>query len=272
MEENVNNKLNTFLNNERISKEYYDELKYVAIITNFDYNILKWFRKLHSFEVQGWRNKTITKKICEMLANRGKIQFYALFCPSYLKGEGKAGFRTDDVGNTSKNGLQKLKEITAFTRELGFDCEVPEAIFFDIALEQPEKTIGMLEDLRTNIDNFLKYVPNDMKFSLLSERFPELLDIVGRAGIVLEPLPVDEKVLKRIVERGKKFYDLFGWEDEKIIARSKVIASSEAMVGTFLRYRIPNGIMVYTPTMLERAQVYSGKRQEDPLVIVVPKK
>lgn len=65
----------------------------------------------------------------------------------------------------------------------------------------------MLDDLEKNIENFKKYVPENMEFSLLSEEFPELMDIIGYHGIVIEPLPVDEIILKRIIERGKKFYD-----------------------------------------------------------------
>lgn len=83
---------------------------------------------------------------------------------------------------------------------------------------------------------------------------------------------VDEVILSRIIERGGKFYELFGWSNEKIVNRSKVIASSESTVGNIIRHRMPNSIMVYTPTMLERAQVYSGKKQNDPLPIVFPKK
>lgn len=72
-----------------------------------------------------------------------------------------------------------------------------------------------------------------MEFSLLSKEFPELIDIIGYHGIVIEPLPVDEIILKRIIERGKKFYKLFGWSSEKIEECSKVIASSEAIVGMY---------------------------------------
>jgi hypothetical protein len=168
--------------------------------------------------------------------------------------------------------LERLDEITKMTRRMGFKCEDPEAIFFDISLEQPEKTIYMIDDLNKNIENFCKYLPEGMKFSLLSEKFPELIDIIGYKGIAIEPLPVDDVILNRIIDRGKKFYELFGWSMEQIIARSRIIASSEATVGTFLRHRMSNAIMVYTPTMLERAQIYSGKHQNDPLAIVIPKK
>ena len=272
MVSNINKKLNEFLNGEKLSKENFDDLKNVANITNFDEKILTWFRYLQTIEVVGWRNKLVTKKICEILEKDQPLQFYSLFCPSYIKGDGEAGFRVDDVGNTTKNGLKRLSEITKMTRKLGFKCNDPEAIFFDISLEQPDKTIYMIGDLKKNIENFCKYLPEGMKFSLLSEKFPELMDIIGYKGIVVDPLPVDDVILNRIIDRGKKFYELFGWSMEQIIARSRVIASGEAIVGTFLRYRMPDSIMVYTPTMLERAQIYSGKHQDDPLAIIIPKK
>ena len=272
MVSNMNKKLNDFLKGEKLSKENFDDLKNVANITNFNEKILTWFRYLQTIEVVGWRNKLVTKKICDILEKNQPLQFYSLFCPSYIKGDGKAGFRTDDVGNTTKNGLKRLDEITKMTRKLGFKCNEPKAIFFDISLEQPEKTIYMIDDLNKNIENFCKYLPEGMKFSLLSEKYPELMDIIGYKGIVIDPLPVDDVILNRIIDRGKKFYELFGWSMEQIIARSRVIASGEATVGTFLRHSMPDAIMVYTPTMLERAQIYSGKHQDDPLAIIIPKK
>lgn len=195
-----------------------------------------------------------------------------MFCPSYIKGNGEAGFRTDDVGYTTINGLKRLSLIADYSQKLGFKCNKPEAIFFDIALEQPEKTIYLLDDLAKNIDNFIKYVPTNIKFSLLSEKYPVLMDIVGYDGVICDPLPVDNIILNLIVDRGRKFYELFGWDKEKILFRSRVIASSEAIVGAFLRSDMGDAIMVYTPTMLERAQIYSGKKQDDPLAIIIPKK
>lgn len=111
-----------------------------------------------------------------------------------------------------------------------------------------------------------------MSFYLLSDKFPELMDIIGYRGITIDPLPIENKILNRIVERGGKFYGLFGWDDNKVIERSKVIASSEAIVGVFLRHNMGDAIMIYTPTMLERAQIYSGMHQNDPLAIIFPKK
>ena len=269
---NSDDYIRQLLKGREVIKEYFDELKYVAKITNRDGRILQWFLYLQSIETTGWRSKAITTKICSILSNDEPVQFYALFCPSYKKGTDAVGFRTDDVGKTSKNGLQALSDITEDTRRLGFRCIDPEAIFFVLVLEQPEKTMGMLDDLEINIENFKKYVPNNMSFSRLSEKFPELIDIIGVCGITTNPLPIEDKIFNRIIERGEKFYQHFGWSKDMIIERSKIIASSEAIVGAMLRQRMINGIMVYTPTMLERSQIYSGRQQKDPIAMIFPKK
>ncbi len=33
---------------------------------------------------------------------------------------------------------------------------------------------------------------------------------------------------------------------------------------------MPDAIMIYTPTMFEKAQVYYGKHQDKPLAIIIP--
>ncbi len=191
------------------------------------------------------------------------IEFYALFCPSYKKGAGKHGFRVDDIGDTSRWGIRYLQEIVTKTKELGIQCKPPRAIFFDIAVEQPEKTLKEIDNLKENIENFKKYVPKGMTFELLSQLFPFLSDTIGYEGVKVSPLPVPQITLDRIVERGAKFYKLFGWSKEQVQERSEVIASSEALVGNVIRYLMPNSIMVYIPTMLERAQVYYGLHSND---------
>lgn len=244
--------INDYLHGKRISRSDYADLKQVGNRPK----LLDWFCYLHTWEIAGWRNKNINKLLTDVLSSQQPIQFYAMFCPSYKKGIDAHGFRTDDVGETSKTGIQRLQEITDHTRSLGFVCRQPLAIFFDLALEQPEKAIHELDNLQTNIANLKKYTPESIEFSVLSELFPVLKNIIGYQGIEISPLPVSEKVLKRIVERGEKFYHLFGWSKDQIVKRSRVIISSETVVGHVLRHELPNAIMVYTPTMLERSQLY----------------
>ncbi len=274
----VNKIINDFTGRKKIPKHEFDSLKLVIEnVPNFTIkkhlNILLWFDYLHKIETIGWRPNNLTRKITKLLQDSEKypINFYSLFCPSYKKGIGMHGFRTDAVGDTTIWGVKMLLEIERFTNFLGFKTTKPEAIFFDLAVEQPEKSLAELDDLEANIVNFKKQIPNSIAFKKLSQVYPVLADVVGYQGVKLNPLPIPNKIFLRIIERGQKFYQLFGWSEAQILERSRVIASSEGLVGYILRDSKPNGIMVYTPTMLERASIYSGRRQNDPLPIIFPK-
>ena len=142
-------------------------------------------------------------------------------------------------------------------------------------LEQPEKIVNPrgLNDLEKNIINFQKLVPFGMKFKKLSQLSSSLFLQIGYKGKSFDSPPIPESAFKRIVERGLKFYQNFGWNKEKVITRSKIIATCESLVGEYLKKNFKNGVMIYTPTMLERAQVYSGMSYEvDPLPMIFPKK
>lgn len=279
----INVLLNEFLEGGRIPKHEFDDLKFVlGKIQNLGRDerdrILNWFRFLQKIEIVGWRPKAITLKVIKILlanSRRRKTCFYALFCPSYKKGKGVFGFRTDGVGVTTEAGIKNLVSIWAETKRLGFYCESSLAIFFDVAIEQPEKVIpsGGLKDLEINIKNLKAKLPRNVRFIRLSELNRKLFKKIGYSGVVSDPLPIPTDVFDRIVERGKKFYKLFGWTEARVIERSKIIATSEAMVGAYLKRHYPNGIMVYTPTMLERGAVYSGMEfTTNPLPIIFPKK
>lgn len=270
----INSIINDYLGNKRIPQHQYDDFKIVVQTIGFNKLVFDWFTFLQSIETVGWRPKLVTQKLSQMFATataKNPVEFYALFCPSYKKGDGIHGFRTDDIGMTSLLGIRKLHEITKEAKKLGIPCAEPRAIFFDIAVEQPDKSLTEIEDMKININNLRRNIPKGMKFELLSEVFPYLLDTVGYQGIKISPLPIPQQTLNRIIKRGSKFYELFGWSKKQIKERSEVIASSEALVGNTIRYAMPNSIMVYTPTMLERAQIYSGmKFESDPLPIIFP--
>lgn len=272
-----------YLKTERVSRLEFDDLVNAteAVLDEhkiYIFKVLSWFRSLRDIEIEGWRTKESSRKIAKLIAGglRGKqVSFYSLFCPSYKKGDGAFGFRIDGVGTTTEVGLKNLVGINNLSRGLGIKTSSPIAIFFDIAVEQAEKVLAnnCIQDLETNMKNFRRKLPSGISFKKLSQYMPELFNEIGYKGIIKEPLPIPEDIFARIVERGKKFYDLFGWSNTQILERSRVIATSEALAGNALRSVIPNGIMVYTPTMLERAAVYSGMNyKNDPLPIIFPRK
>lgn len=272
-----------YLGPERVSRLEFDDLVNVAQSLESKEldktkKVFDWFRLLRMVEIEGWRTKEVTKRITHLIFEglSGKeVCFYALFCPSYKKGDGVFGFRTDNVGATTETGLKNLVNITRASKSMGISCASPMALFFDIAVEQAEKVLSnnCLSDLEVNINNFRNRLPSGVGFEKISQFLPRVFTEIGYQGVIRTPLPIPDKTFTRIVERGRKFYELFGWSENKILERSKIIGTSEAIVGEELRTKIPNGIMVYTPTMLERAAVYSGMTYEtDPLPIVFPKK
>lgn len=278
----TNDKINKFLENKRTPAHEFADLKIVVeacedISWSKLERIFRWFRFLQSKEIVGWRPKAMTKKIVGLLKNnspKNKLTLYTLFCPSYKKGKGAFGFRTDDVGKTTLAGIENLKNFHKQTKELGFEIENPLAIFFDLAVEEYDRVMSnnALGDIEENIKNFKHRLPSHFRFIKLSD-YGILKREIGYQGIQLNKLPIPEKTLERIIERGHKFYKHFGWTVEQVRERSLTIACSEALVGEFLRQEFPRGIMIYTPTMLERGAVYSGmKFNSDPLPIIFPKK
>lgn len=275
-------KVNLFLKQEKIALNSFKELCFVAeLCVSLEHNpdkILTWFRFLQVNEIPGWRTKEITKKIAQLLINNSKlnkIQFYALFCPSYKKGDNAFGFRLDGVGVTTVAGIANLLKFYNETQNLGFLCETPLAIFFDLALEQYDKIVAndCLSDLERNIENLKQMLPGGVDFKKLSDLDESLKEKIGYAGYRWDKLLIPQQNFDRIVKRGKKFYDLFGWSEEKIRERSLIIANSESLVGDYLKQNYKTGMMIYTPTMLERGAVYSGFGfKNDPLVVIFPRK
>lgn len=131
----INKTLNEYLDNKRISKDRYYDLRIVVEEIGYNKTVLDWFIHLQSIETVGWRPKLVTQKLAKMIANASKetpIEFYALFCPSYKKGIGVHGFRIDDVGNTSLWGIKVLKEIVDKTTKLGIHVNPQELSFLTL--------------------------------------------------------------------------------------------------------------------------------------------
>lgn len=276
----TNDKINQFLAGRKLPVSQYRELRWVGdqlAMTPIDRlnKIFGWFRFVQDMEIPGWRTRQTDKKMIEVLVNNSesnKLVFYALFCPSYKKGDGKFGFRTDGVGQTSLSGMYNLMMCHDKALELGFVVDNPLAIFFDLALEQYDLLVkeNGVQDLETNIANLKKIAPPGVSFLRLSD-MGTLEKEIGYRG--LKGCSFDKtEILDRIVERGKKFYKLFGWTDEQIKERSTIVANSEHRVAQFLKDEFPHGIMVYTPTMLERAEIYSSKIDAEQIPILFPQK
>lgn len=168
-----------YLGKKRVNRLIFDDLSIVSeelveATTIERGKIFDWFVALQKNEIVGWRNRACTRKITRLLLSslRGdKVRFYAIFCPSYKKGDGMYGVRTDGVGQTTISGLDNLKTWHEISDAMGFRLEKPLAIFFDIALEHAKKIIenNGLVDFEKNIENFRSVVPKEIDFVRLSE-------------------------------------------------------------------------------------------------------
>lgn len=278
--------INRALRGQRIDPSHFSELEYLWKLAKQspmrEENLKRSFalaRFIQIHEIAGWRNKTVTKKLWTILLENQRnspLRFYAFFCPSYRKGINEVGFRTDGVGETTKRGLYALKILHQYANRLGFISEPPLAIFFDLAIEQFNAVIAqkLLTDLEKNFQNFKKEA-TQLNSEIIVQRLSHLdnfIQKIGIKGVHKGPLGVPKEIFKRVVQRGRLFYRLFGWTDSQVIERSKIICRSESLVGAWLRQTYPFGIMLYTPTMLERLFVYSGMDyRHDPLPIITIK-
>lgn len=276
------NKVNRILGGKRIDPEEFSELKFIYEICGscvgeeLRIKVLNFFLFVQKNETRGWRTRQMTRIIVDFLLNNTKnnpITLYSLLCPSYKKGIGEFGVRTDGVGETTIVGIDRLFYFYEEILRMGFYVEKPLIIFFDLALEQYDKIVmeNKLCDLNVNIKNIVSILPTNGVFYKLSD-YQYLLDEVGYKGITLDTLPITENLFNRILERGRLFYQLFKWSNKDIYNRTLTVVSSEAVVGKYLKAIIKNGVMLYTPKMLERAYIYSGLDLEsNPLPVIFPK-
>jgi len=231
-------------------------------------SVLRCLEFIAEGEIIGWRSKQMTKALVSQLLapflGHRKLTIFAIFCPSYKKGIGSFGFRTDGVGETTRLGLKNLADLYNCAVKNNIPLNKPLGLFFDVAVENHQKVVknNGLSDLNINFEN-LKKEATKLSFPFIFQKIskiPELFEKIGYQGIICGPLPISRASYSRILERGRKFYQLFGWTEKEVVFRTKVIARSEYLVGKWLRKEIMPAILVYTPTMLERGEIYSGRQ------------
>lgn len=259
-----------------VVEEHYKELQYIKskLLKNKSEEevnrVISAFKFIHNNEIVGWRNKQVTNKIVELLL-RNKFVLYVLFCPSYKKGFDALGY-TGKIGENTKKGIEVLTKFESFFSSLGIELAT-KAIFFDIAVERFNdlklSDQDWIHDLQNNYYDLLNKVPFNFETTRLSSH-TELMSRIGYEGIANKDA-VPNEVYNRILERGRKFYLHFGWDEEQIKERTDIVVGSESYVGNWLRKEYPHSIMLYIPTMLERLYIYSGHNYKtDPLAVICP--
>ncbi len=224
-----------------------------------------------AFETQKLINNLL---FCQL--NRKLFTVLGLLCPSYKKGINCIGFNKE-IGETTKRGIKNIKTTLEKLQELNFLSEGV-VVFSDLVVENYNEMINNNQflEIKHNIasvkDFVFKNAPN-LKLKLLSdfENFKEIMPVQGIDG---EPDLVSKDLFNIVLKRNKTFYgQQFGWPEEKIIKRTKILACSYPVIGDFFRKEFSPFLFVYTANSLERARMYQGtKEKTNPIPIFFPTK
>ncbi len=221
-----------------------------------------WFEKNECGNFRT-REETVAllETLTEAIQNGEKLQFIALFCPSYKKEKGAVGFNTE-IGNTTKRGIANLSRIKNKANEFGFECEAF-AIFSDLALENSHKlTKTDYNDLELNFKDFCRIgenIDSSISFVKLSE-IGESMEKIGYNGFKNAKSPLSEKEILHINKRSEQFYkEKLGWKKSDILKRTKELSCSCSAMGRIFSMEFENPIMVMTENIYERGIFYSAE-------------
>jgi len=239
-----------------ISDSIYDGLKKAAL----------FWKNLMLSEAEGFRDSigrlSFHRLLKEVIEKDKPINYFGILCPSYKKGIGAYGF-ADKPGNTTHRAFANLMRIVENTVNMGIKCDA--CMFFaDISVENYEKLTD--DDFR----DFQRIIKLDsviaksygIKFSTLTQEFPELSEKVGIEGKQRDfhEMNVSEKAFKRSLWRDRQFYPKnFGWSIEKADQRTMTHAHSYFYQGESIRRVFSYPVMVYSAYDYEKAGLYNGK-------------
>lgn len=242
--------------------------------------IARFLQWIAQNETENLRTSEETERLIdsllENLINKKDFVVLAFLCPSYKKGQGALGFNRE-IGETTKRGLTNAFKTYQKLREIGFSVKM-NVIFSDLVLENYDEIVAnnLMPEMVSNINSAKKFtiqLDPSIKFSTLSN-YKKAAKKIPPKGIVGEPDQIDKNTFELILKRNTNFYsNQFGWKDEKIISRTKILACTYPVIGDFFREEFPYFLFVYTANSFERSKMYQGlKSKTDPIPIFFPKK
>lgn len=238
--------------------------------------LIRWWCYLNKVTYQELRDNItsfkIQKIISKAIANNNKIILYAIFCPSYIKGEGEIGY-TGKTGENTKKKILNLERFVSKSINLGLKVSV-NVYFSDIMLENYEKLKGTdyRVKLNKNFDDFKSYFSsNKFNFYKLSD-FKQLNKSIGETGILSGKLHISKKIYIKLLNRNRVFYkNILGWKEKEITKRTKILIRSYQLLGLYFRKKYPEAIMYWVESSHERGIMYSIPILNNPIPIIYPK-
>jgi len=240
-------------------------------------NFLKW---ISDNETKNLRTSFETMRLIDFLIeaidSRKELVVLALLCPSYKKGIGEFGFNKE-IGESTRIGVDNTGRVYGTLRDMGFNVRMV-IIFADLVIENYKEITShnALGDLQSNISSARSYLAekSDLaEFHKLSS-FNYIASRLPLCGIDDNWNSIDFSTYQLVLKRNMNFYiNQFGWTTDKVVARTKTLASSYPIIGDFFRNEFGNILFVYTANSYERAAMYQGlDAKTNPIPIFFPKK
>ena len=222
-------------------------------------------------------NKNLLYKAAKALKQNEELTIYAVYCPSYKVDTNAYGY-TGVVGNHTKKMINAFVDFIYLTNKVGIKVKGI-AFFSDLLLENLDKLINTdyLKDLGANYSEFEKLFNDLDKDNLIEVKklssISELKTSIGVKGITDGGLGIPPEVYEIVYTRNLVFYkEKLGWGDQRVKERTEILARCYSFMGKIFKNYFLNGIMFWTESAYERARMYNGMDQENPIPIIFPLK
>ncbi|MBI4993740.1 hypothetical protein HZC33_02175 [Candidatus Wolfebacteria bacterium] len=226
------------------------------------------------------RNRGFYKILYHATVNQKPINYIIFLCPSYKKGVGSIGIRSEP-GQTTYLAFNNAKRICENTQILEIPCDL-RAYFYDIGVENASKFMQKdWEDLEKNIliDKVISKVHN-IPYDRVSNAFSESNNKIGKYGIsdtlaenLLKELNVNNDDIQRVIERSTIFYSkTLGWRQEECRKRALSVAYAYILDGIMLCKMFHSPIEIYSAHSYERSFLYTPKGDQKRIGVIYPPK
>ena len=244
---------------------------------------LKYWLSLIYDEIEEFRsefsNRAFHSILYDAIANKNKINYITVICPSYKKGIGSVGFKKEP-GNTTYIAFKNIKKIYENTIELGIPADF-RTYFYDLAVEKADKLSEQdWKDFDLNIllDKTIARAL-DISCESMSEAFPVLEKQIGKYGMfipkekLLKTIPISIESLERVINESKVFYmETFGWTEEDALKRALCQSHAYGLESMAIRRHFKNPVILYSAYSYERMSLYTGKDGSARIGIICPKR
>jgi hypothetical protein len=231
--------------------------------------LMRWWVFLDSFSNSDCRidltAQAIQDRVIDSVNDNKPITIFSVFCPSYKMGIGVYGYN-GTIGERTRYFINAVSEFVLKSEEIGIMIDA-HVYFSDLILENLDKLKGhdgYKNDLKNNYlafcEEFSCRSSGKIKTYLLSD-VPECRQEIGELGVISN-IHLPNNISRQILDRNTVFYrSRLGWSDQQIKERTDIIIGSYIQLAKIFKSKIPEGIILWTESALERGLIYESLTQ-----------